>query len=41
LTRGLPSTATQRFIYAHRLVLPWPLLEADSVSELRRNNAEC
>jgi hypothetical protein len=22
LTRGLPSTATQRFIYAHRLVLP-------------------
>jgi len=41
LTRGLPSTVTQRFIHAHRLVWPWPLLEADRVSELRRNNAEC
>ena len=41
LTRGLPSTVTQKFIHAHRLVWPWPLLEADRVSELRRNNAEC
>jgi len=41
LTRGLPSTVTQRFIHAHRLVWPSPLLEADRVSELRRNNAEC
>ena len=41
LTRGLPSTVTQRFIHVHRLVWPWPLLEADRVSELRRNNAEC
>ena len=41
LTRGLPSTVTQMFIHAHRLVWPWPLLEADRVSELRRNNAEC
>ena len=41
LTRGLPSTVIQSFIHAHRLVWPWPLLEADHVSELRRNNAEC
>jgi len=41
LTRGLPSTVTQRFIHAHWLVWPWPLLEADRVSQLRRNNAEC
>jgi len=41
LTRGLPSTVTQRFIHAHQLVWLWPLLEADRVSGLRRNNAEC
>ena len=41
LTRGLHSTVTQRFIHGNRLVWPWPLLEADRVSELRRNNAEC
>ena len=41
LTRGLPSTVTQRFIHAHPLVWPWPLLEADRESELRRNHAEC
>ena len=41
LTRGLTSTVTQRSIHAHRLVWPWPLLEADRVSELRRNNIEC
>jgi len=41
LSRWLPSTVTQRFIHAHRLVWPWPLLEADRVSELRRNNVEC
>ena len=40
-TRGLPSIVKQMFIHAHRLVWPWPLLEADRVSELRRNNAEC
>jgi hypothetical protein len=40
LTCGLPSTVTQRFIHARRLVWPWPVLEADRVSELRRNNAE-
>ena len=41
LTRGLPCTVTQKFIHAHWLVWPWPLLEADRVSELRWNNAEC
>jgi len=41
LTRGLPSTITQRFMHVHWLVRLWPLLEADRVSELCRNNAEC
>ena len=41
LTSELPYTFTQSFIHVHRLVSPWPLLEEDRVSELRRNNAEC
>jgi hypothetical protein len=32
---------TLSFIHAQRLLWSRPLLEADRVSELRRNNAEC
>ena len=41
LTHGLPSTFTQSFIHVYWLVWPWPLLEEDRVSDLRRNYAEC